>query len=268
MNESLATNKIWHTLSMDSINPDWSYQTLVYNAQWKTSRVFGIEVETESIHGTFIGKVSNFSKDEDGSLRHIGLEFKTMSPVPASVLKEETATLLTRLKEQQFFFSHRSSIHIHANMLDKTLKDITEIIKCYIFLEPLCVKFIGRARQKSNFCIPLYSFLHQINLNPSRWPTLTGVPSGIHYLQQIFQKYGALSAFRLNDLGTLEWRAMEGTFNIEKIVKWIDLINYIVVSHTGCEDYQELNTQAQYILGISYTPVQLDEQIITMEGLS
>jgi len=71
-------------------------------------------------------------------------------------------------------------------------------------------------------------------------------------LLSVWEKYAALGAFRLKDLGTLEFRHMPGTYNVPKIFGWICLIHRLCESakeisfKTLMKTVLEINTKSNY----------------------
>lgn len=197
----------------------------------------GVEIEVEGCeadHGTAARRLvlevtrnnSNFinvwNVKRDGSLRNNGLEFVTF-PIHASSLE----LVLTRLYDylrgvySEVNFSERCGIHIHMDCTLFSATQLLNFIKLYIIFENSIFNFIGDERKNSNFCVPLHNF------NPSSWfdPSLLMTERILHNIpSQDNAKYSALNPCRLCDLGTLEFRHLEGTWDIQRIVTFASLI--------------------------------------------
>lgn len=212
-----------HLPSPKSAKVPWKYEgaNLV---GINSDELIGIEVEVENAQ--FIGKVSSpwIAKD-DGSLRNNGVELIT-EPIAASLAPVALYHLMAKVLSSECSFSMRTSIHIHLNATDMTEQQVRDFVALYTIFEPALFNFAGRGRYKSVFCVPLNE-CNQIHhtlgrrISDGRW-----------------EKYTSLNLRRLADLGTLEFRHMAGTFDVDRVSNWIGIIcrikQYVMV--TGSKD--------------------------------
>ena len=175
----------------------------------------GIEVEVENMRDpNEIRMLPNFSDfwktTKDGSLRNNGIELVSV-PLRGINISGALAYLhdfLTRVYDKHHF-SHRCGIHVHVNCRDYTLEQVNNIIYTYCCVENLLFKqFVQNEREGNSFCMPVNDV----------------------FIGKVYHKakYQALNRRCLEELGTLEFRHLLGTSNIETIKKWIKLITNLV----------------------------------------
>ena len=177
-----------------------------------TQFLTGIEYEIESI--TNHGNAGKFLKNvtEDGSLRNNGYEYITNIHEYDKQLKV-FKQLHETLKYGEDAFTHRTSIHVHVNMLGLEVKQLKQFILLYVLTEPLFFKFVGKERENSVFCVPLYqTYLSQQYHKSSQW------------LAQHWHKYTAFNLLPLEIQGSIEFRHMFGTNDFNKFETWLSSI--------------------------------------------
>lgn len=154
--------------------------------------------------------------ENDGSLRPRNTSAELIS-VPLRGLNVTAALRLFQevMKTCAPFasFSHRCGIHVHVNCRQFTVEQVNNIIYTYMCVESLLFdQFVKHNRSGNSFC-----------------PALTDCfVSGISKI-----KYSALNRVPLMGLGTLEFRHLQGTDNIEFIEKWILYLTRLVIYATS-----------------------------------
>ncbi len=183
----------------------------------KSSQIVGIEVEVENVlHDLNIPKGSPWVHTTDNSLRNSGAEFVS-KPILASVAPAAISQLLTKILVQDCHFSPRTSVHVHLNAQDMELHQVVDLVLIYAIFEKLLYRFAGRGRVRNIFCVPITETSLCGNLldNTFRWEKYTGLN-----LNPLHQP----SAETRTAYGTIEFRHMHGTFSVDKLCIWIDLI--------------------------------------------
>ena len=178
----------------------------------------GIEVEVENVRA-WGDPYTLWAMKEDGSLRNGGREYVSI-PLNGENVPIALLHLFQNLNED-IQFSHRTSIHVHVNVQNLTLDSITGIILTYLAVEPLLFKFVGHDRDKSIFCVPLYE-TELPNRLVSRFlknPALFRMENA---------RYAALNLDAMRKFGTLEFRHLFGTSDMDILMTWINLILSIV----------------------------------------
>lgn len=228
----------------------------------KSDAYFGIEVEVEYIHaknqiaydteGNFL-----WNNIEDGSLRNNGREFVSI-PLPHYYVKPSLEKLLVTLsnnpKTAGFEFSDRTSVHVHVGCNNMTVQQLQGFILSYLVLEPLLYSFCGGDRHRNIFCIPvneakiMQNQIGQfIKANESNYKTK------LDSITRVWKKYLGFNLMPLRTKGTVEFRHMPGTLDIEKLSNWVDIIAELkLFAETHTVEYilnsvKTLNSTSRYL---------------------
>ncbi len=179
----------------------------------------GIEIEVENIKHP-VNIQAYWTSKPDNSLRNNGAEFvsiplatKQIQPALHHLYKE-----LYRFNKPDF--SNRTSVHIHLNCRDMTQDQIYTLFLLYCLFEKHFYKMAGVKRLNSIFCVPIY-----------RSNVENKAVNVIYDLSANWQKYCGLNLLPLvnNNLnpggyGTIEFRHLYGTEDVDKILVWINNI--------------------------------------------
>ena len=183
----------------------------------------GVEIELERviINGRAPGTWKTL---DDGSLKIAGVEFVTI-PIQFKYLEIEMERLLNSL--EHYDATSRCSVHVHINARDFTIEELKTFIVLYMIFERSLYRITGD-RWLSNFCVPLrfnpniveklFYYLDKQNIDDAEWYKYFGL--------NISPIWGGES----HKLGTVEFRHMEGTISIPRIIKWINLIVSLKIS--------------------------------------
>ena len=180
----------------------------------------GIEVEVENLRDP--PGVVLWELKQDGSLRNHGHEYVT-APIPAHAAELALKLLYDRLP-LEVDFSRRTSTHVHMNIRNMEVSEVCSILLLYLIFEPALFKFVGQERDKNIHCVPIrdtnfVQFIQNLEL-------VTSTGDYRQFRQIPWQKYTALNLAPTTEgvTGTLEFRHMHGTRDIDKMLIWINLI--------------------------------------------
>lgn len=189
------------------------------NVRIRSGRYYGIEIETEGADLPYhVG--DQWKAVEDGSLRHnpMALEYVSKNPVPYSKREAHLQEFKEFTSGATFTLSHRCSVHVHRNVMHLPIERVFKVVALYMMFEPALSSWCGEARKGNRFC-------------------LRGIDSYvlIDWIGKIFHsnitnarpdnfKYSSINVSTIPRLGTLEFRALEGTTDTERILKWIEII--------------------------------------------
>lgn len=205
---------------------------------------FGIECEVEGARLPEVIPGGFWRIEIDGSLRG-GLEYILSKPMG----KENAITSLkllfnTFVKNKTVLdYSFRTSTHVHVNVGDLELNKVMNIVFLYTLVEDLFVNFCAEQRRGNRFCLRfkeanyLYGVVEKILKDYRAFGTL----DAIGRISQEQTKYAALNLYTLRKYGTLEFRSLEGTNDIDKISKWLTAIENIVNVGQRYENIAELH---------------------------
>lgn len=206
-----------------------------------SNQIIGIEVEVENTNfKNGIPDGSPWQEKGDGSLRNNGYEFVS-KPIYAHDAPSALQQLLVDILGEDCHFSPRTSVHIHLNVQDLTQAQVTDLVLVYLLFEKLFYRFAGKGRHRSIFCVPiqdtgLADFLGSHGCINHAWEKYTGLN-----LCPIVGNRDGVHAY-----GTVEFRHMHGTFDVEKLSIWIDLITSLkdYILKKGTDPIRELVSKA------------------------
>jgi hypothetical protein len=174
--------------------------------------IAGLECEIESIRNP--APYGIFQVTTDNSLRNQGYEFVSV-PAPRDVLEDGFKELHASLKFYTEFepFSPRTSTHVHVNCLELTDEEVRTMVLLYALFEEFFFMMVKPNRKDNIHCVPL---------------TFTPLP--MHYKKplnvfiKVWSKYTALNLKRLVDLGTVEFRHLHGTKDVNELSAWLKVL--------------------------------------------
>jgi hypothetical protein len=190
------------------------------------SPFIGIESELENVH--LIPEEDPFCFPGwqlvgDGSLRD-GKEFVSWPLLPKEIVSVVSSLFygLSIFTKNNPNCSWRTSIHVHMDVQPLTLEQFGNLILLYLPFEQSLFNFSGKHRQESIFCVPITTTEMFTTINEILSAFLTPAKFERSILE--WSKYSALNIGRLADYGTVEFRHMEGTTDIERVLNWIKIL--------------------------------------------
>lgn len=182
----------------------------IYGVEDK-STLMGIEVEVENLPDA--PDCSPFwMRTEDGSLRNYGREYISL-PLRANTIEYALRYLFENLKGHNYKFSPRCSVHVHLNVRTMTPAQVYHLILVYLLFEKQIFNWVGHDRDMNIHCVPLYDTV-----------LITHLKDSLNGGFNIWHKYTALNVLPIQKRGTIEFRHMHGTDDIEKLMTWINII--------------------------------------------
>ncbi len=187
------------------------------------SQLFGIECEVESVDlengeaWEFLGP-RGIRVTEDHSLRNNGREF-LIGPVSSANALLRFKTLHSKgvwYKEDEKF-SHRTSIHVHANCQGREEGVVRTAILLYALFEEYFFLMVDNSRRDNIHCVPL---------TDTYLPSIYS--SDLVHLHSRWHKYTALNIKPLSNLGTLEFRHMQGHEDVSLLRQWLSIIENLL----------------------------------------
>lgn len=165
----------------------------------------------------------------DDSLKDAGAEFVFRAPMFGVDAWTAIHTLMIAAEKAKLKCSIRAGIHVHLDVRDMETSQLVGLIILYTILEPILFKWIGDSREFSIFCIPFYradeSLLETCQIvnailrdekDPSTKMTISKAKK--------FARYAALNLNALAKYGSVEFRHMRTTHDIQRVIDWINII--------------------------------------------
>lgn len=178
--------------------------------------LFGMEVEVENVPDPVVRcqKQPYWTITTDNSLRDYGYEFIT-PPLRADqfegALKQLNYSLPNNCR-----FTPRTSVHVHMNVRDLNIEQINSLILIYTVMEGVLFNWVG-TRKDNVFCIPIIDTDYVQN-----YITFVNDPRD---MVESWNKYTAFNMQPVCTKGTVEFRHMYGTANVNVLLKWINILS-------------------------------------------
>lgn len=196
----------------------------------------GVENELESCSVFMNRTLAMWSKIHEGSLRgDAGYEYILSQPLAGQELMESLYALEAAITKQGIVpdVNIRTSTHVHINVRNFTLEQITNMLCTAISVECLLMNYVGKERENSSYAIPFsrrsVELQHIARLAALRKETsamlLKNTLAGV--VRQMC-KYSSVNLSNLLTLGTIEFRMRGGCFRTAETLEWINIIHKIV----------------------------------------
>lgn len=187
--------------------------------------MIGLEFEYEGVDAISIPAKEYslyFDMVDDGSLRDNGKEFVFSEPLFGEDLSWALTTMERLTQKWQFLTTYRTSVHVHLDVRDLTPEEIHKLCILYTLFERPLFSFAGPERADNNFCIPWY----RSNVY-FRYIALLRSPRAAQKFSDATHnmgRYSSLNLLALREHGSLEFRHMEGTTDMARVAKWVNMI--------------------------------------------
>ena len=180
--------------------------------------LFGVEVEVE---GRGLPRaVEKFNVVAEGSLRavdgEVGREFVFKIPMNFDRSMESLGALKESLDaSDRVVFSERTSVHVHVNVTDMTLPQWFTFLFLWVLYEEAMINYCGDSRKGNLFC------LSSRDAEGLMFTLEKCAREGhIHYLDDDV-RYSAVNTAATNKYGSVEFRSMRGTMDLEVLGEWL-----------------------------------------------
>jgi len=186
------------------------------------NQFIGVEVEVEGAAQTTTTSPLWNSK-RDGSLRDGGKEFVFSRPLFNSEIKEALDNLQEAFNKYPPTISERCSVHVHINVSDISTVELHRLLMLYLIFERTLVRY-HKDREDNIFAVPFYKAPMYLSAIDALYKEDF---DGIHNIFRTMNKYQALNLLTVREFGSIEFRHMGGTANMEDIYEWVKIILYL-----------------------------------------
>lgn len=170
------------------------------------SNPIGIEIEAEMFQGYAV-PLCFWRLDEDLSLKKKGIEFISY---PLTGRAIDYALEEARLAGGKLSYSHRTSVHVHCNVMHYTTNQLATLMAYYAMLETCFYHQVDYIRWGNTFCYPLVGTKPEV-----AWY------SGHEGEIEKTTKYCAFNIAPVRTQFSVEFRHMHGTANPKILRRWI-----------------------------------------------
>ena len=203
---------------------DYNKEILKLFAVRKQAGEVGIEIEMEGRGLPRVNVDPYWSYHQAGSLRgEENAEYVLTRPVNRKLVPEALESLFAFLKTQGAVIrqdSPNTSVHVHLNMQDMTLKRVYTLACLWYILESLLMEWCGSERSGNLFCLRASDAETQ----------LQRLASAVRYGRyadlndQDGLRYAALNYTALGKFGSLEFRGLAGVYDPKVIETWVRML--------------------------------------------
>jgi len=196
-----------------------------------------IECEGENLYAT---PLRWWRGEADGSLRttngHPPIEYVLRKPIIRDQLPAAFDYLEEKLKESgaKLVHSPRTSVHVHVNATDCTLKQVVTWYCLYLCVEDLLLRFCGPTRESNLFCLGVK------DATGFKMMLETAIAEDDYHLQLNQLRYSACNWAALPKYGSLEFRSMRGTLDRQTILDWVDILLSIKTKALSLDNPQDV----------------------------
>lgn len=201
-----------------------------FRAAYKGKRIksvneeIGIEIEAEG-KNLFQAPIQWWTAVPDNSLRsvegHPPIEYVLRQPIERKDVRPALEYLVHQLRKNksELVMSHRTSVHVHINIQTMKMIHVMNFMSLYYILENVLLEWSGPDRKGNMFCLRAQDAMYQIELLVSALKTgAWSQPMSQDY------RYASMNTASMGNHGSLEFRSMNGTVDIETIQDWVTVL--------------------------------------------
>jgi len=185
----------------------------------------GIEIECEG-EGMDAVDTALWKSEDDGSLRGVypetRAEYILKKPIAVGDVRFAVGELQAILEEATFKFSFRTSVHVHLNVQQLTYVQLLNLVYTYLLLEEPMMTFAGKERKGNHFCLRLNDAEGMLDLLNEMFRH--GENTIRDNMQKDMYRYSALNLEALGKYGSVEFRGMRGTMDVDVLETWCKAI--------------------------------------------
>lgn len=179
----------------------------------------GIEVEVEGHNLPVTQKY--WKMEEDGSLRGESKEYVLEKPstLAQARLALKYLGVMYNKHESVVHDSVRAGVHVHINVQKLNIIELYNFMTVYIILEDLLTKYCGESREGNMFCLRTGDAEYLLH-------KLIEVAGNKRFNQLVTDdlRYASMNVKALGTYGSLEFRAMRGTRDLDAIYVWAEML--------------------------------------------
>lgn len=187
------------------------------------TELYGVEIEVEGNNLPPTLDRDIWRVEQDGSLKAAeAWEYVTPGPLSMEGVKSSLDYLAGQYKRcgSKVDESIRAGVHVHMNVQDWNIKQVVTFSTIYYILEDILMKHCGENREGNLFCLRardaefvLFRLLRSLK------------ERNLKYLKDDIIRYSSLNYCSLFKYGSVEFRGMRGTGDLDAIYEWVEIIN-------------------------------------------
>lgn len=222
----------------------------------------GIEVELEGGGNLkLLPSIPKYWKAKpEGSLRN-GMEYVLARPTPMSELPAALEEFKLSMDASKPKKTIRCSTHIHVNVLDKTVREVYNILAFYFLVEDLLVKTQGNVRMGNLFCLRMSD---AEGMAPSIRRSIESEEYFRHFSMNHF-KYGAVNLAAPSKFGSLEFRFLRPITDPDTLKFWCELF-YTMIQKASKLSVETTTENVQKLSAKDFLKTVWSEEVVSFLG--
>lgn len=209
----------------------------------------GIEIEVEYTDSPNHNYGSLFwSTKDDGSLRYYGREHITNGPI----FIKDVPSALGEISKYINSYPHikqscRTSVHVHVNILDKSFNQMMNLLVASWLLENAMIKYCNADLREGNlYCLRIKDAEYIIDVvdtvlsNILKYSKTTLNYETVLYFRDYPVKYSAINVNNIPNLGTIEYRALQGLYDEKYMSDWVHALHNLSMNSESFSNPQDV----------------------------
>lgn len=200
------------------------------NSVFISNSYVGIEIEMEGVASSSLQNIPSWQRVSEGSVN--GFELVLRSPMCGDqlYLAIQQLTNVSSNTDLSNAFSERTSNHVHIDVTDLTYIQFINFLTLSVMFEKVLYKYVAPHRSSNHFCWTFFDCQDII----SRIKAVNEVARTENYeaLRQEMciqfdanhTKYSGINVSSVPRYGSLEFRMHEGTMDVNKIIRWVNIL--------------------------------------------
>ncbi len=197
----------------------------------------GIEVEVEAENDVFYELDKYWKTVQDNSLRGYSAEFVLKQPYLRKTAIEAIKYLKKSLDERNVVlkFTHRTSVHVHVNVQHLEHGQLCCLIYLSYLLDRFFAKIGGREISGNRFALRISDAERQVFVFKQM------CEKGNYYIPDEGDgKYSVVNLAPVNRYGSVEYRSMRGTLDVELLEDWINILTNVFKFSTQFSSIEDM----------------------------
>lgn len=191
-----------------------------------SATLLGVEVEVERYKAYDVNHIYSgyWTAKKDDSLRNNGMEMVFAEPLAGADAVSAIKWLCEQAVTHKWVVSKLTGLHVHVDIRNLELEQFKNFCAVYSLVEPLIYNWVGRNRFENMFCLPWY--MAEVDLKAISKIAKEGEddPARAREFLEGLSKYSGLNIHAVHKFGTAEFRMLETTFDVARILDWVNIL--------------------------------------------
>ena len=190
----------------------------------------GIEIEMEGVPESALQGIPAWNRVSEGSVQGYELVLRNPECGDQLYLAIQQLTNVSSNTNLSNAFSERTSNHVHVDVTDMTYMQFINFLTLSVMFEKVLYKYVAPHRSSNHFCWSFFdcqAIISKIKLvnEAARSENPSQLRSALqeHFCPD-YTKYSGINVSSVPRYGSLEFRMHEGTMEVNRIIRWINIL--------------------------------------------